>query len=81
MGSTVVCCVCSAVVVAAEVIVAAAVVAAAAASSLAASWPVAKELVRVCSLDACANVLQVVSSAAMEVVKHLVARVGFCLSL
>ena len=59
---------------------AAAVAAAVAAeSSLAAKWNVAKELVG--SLDACADVWHVVSGAAMEVMNHLVAGVGFLLSL
>ena len=73
------CCVCNAAAVAADVVVAAA--AAAAAGSLAAMRPVAKELVRVCSLGTCANALQVVSSGAVEIVKHRVARVVFCLCM
>ena len=82
LGSPVVCCVCNAAAVAADVVVAAAAAAAAAAAgSLAAMRPVAKELARVCSLGTCANALQVVSSGAVEIVKHRVARVVFCLCM
>ena len=84
LGSPVVCCVCNAAAVAAEVVVTAAAFAAAAAAaagSLAAMRPVAKELARMCSLGTCANALQVASSGAAEIVKHRVARVGFCLCM
>ena len=81
LGSPVVCCVCNAAAVAAEVVVTAAASAAAAAGSLAAMRPVAKELARMCSLGTCANALQVASSSAAEIVKHRVARVGFCLCM
>ena len=55
LGSPVVCYVCDAAAVAADVIVAAAA-AAVAAGSLDAMRPVARELVRVCSLGTCADV-------------------------
>ena len=75
LKSPVVCCVCNAAAVAADVVVAAA------AGPLAAMRPVAKELVRVCSLGTCANALHLVSSGAVEIVKHRVARVVFCLCM
>ena len=76
LGSPVVCCVCDAAAVAADV-----VVAAVAAGSLPAMRPVAKKQVRVCSSDTCANAFHVVSSGAVEIAKHRVARVVCCLCM
>ena len=78
------CCVYGATFVADDVFVAAAAADAAVAAdagSLDAMRPVAKELVRVCSLGTCAYALHVVSSGAVEIVKHRVARVVFCLCM
>ena len=80
LGSPVVCCVCNAAAVAADIFVAAAATAVAA-GSFDAMRPVAREQVRVCSLGTCANALHVVSGGAVEIVKHRVARVVFCLCM